>query len=112
MSPGPSADAIEWLHTRQIAAYAGDAPDRVTAAGAAVLTGTAAPTDDAPKTQFIFPLHQIGIPAMGLVLFDQCSVEDLAATCGRLARYEFLFMAGPLPVRGGTGSAVNPLAVF
>ncbi|MDP9246211.1 MAG: cyclase family protein [Chloroflexota bacterium] len=113
MSPGPSADAIEWLHTRQVAAYAGDAPDRVTARGAAVLTGTLGEADSkAAPTQFIFPLHQVGIPAMGLVLFDGCAVEELAATCRRLGRYEFLFSAGPLPVRGGTGSAINPLAIF
>ncbi|MDQ6857763.1 MAG: cyclase family protein [Chloroflexota bacterium] len=112
MSPGPSADAIEWFQRREIAAYGGDAPDRVTADGAAVLTGAAARDASGTRSQFIFPLHQVAIPAMGLVLIDQCSVEELAATCRRLGRYEFLFVAGPLPVRGGTGSAVNPLALF
>ncbi len=112
-SPGPSADAIEWFHQREIAAYAGDAPDRVTPRGAAILADepSIGGTEE-PRSRFIFPLHQVAIPAMGLVLFDQCSVEDLAQTCRRLGRYEFLFVAGPLPVRGGSGSAVNPLALF
>lgn len=112
MSPGPSIDAIEWLQTRQVAAYAGDAPDRVTARGAAILTGVPPAASDGPPSQFIFPLHQVGIPAMGLVLIDQCDVEPLSETCRRLGRYEFLLVVGPLPVRGATGSAVNPLAIF
>jgi kynurenine formamidase len=29
-----------------------------------------------------------------------------------LQRYEFLFMAAPLVLPGGSGSPVNPLAVF
>ena len=111
LSPGPDAGAIAWLHEREIAAWAGDAPDRVDARGAALLAGLG--VGDAPATTlFMFPLHQIGIPAMGLVLIDHCSVEPLARTCARLDRYEFLFVAAPLPIRGATGSAVNPLAVF
>ena len=34
-----------------------------------------------------------------------------AAACER-NRWEFLFVAAPLRVPGGTGSPVNPLAVF
>ncbi len=111
LSPGPDAGAIAWLHEREIAAWAGDAPDRVAARGARLLSGQG--TDGEPATsRFMFPLHQVGIPAMGLVLFDHCSVEPLGAACARLDRYEFLFVAAPLPIRGATGSAVNPLAIF
>jgi len=39
-------------------------------------------------------------------------VEPLSDICARLGRYEFLFVAAPLPIRGATGSAVNPLAIF
>jgi len=67
---------------------------------------------EAATSRFMFPLHQVGIPAMGLVLFDHCSVEPLSDICARLGRYEFLFVAAPLPIRGATGSAVNPLAIF
>jgi kynurenine formamidase len=49
---------------------------------------------------------------MGLVLLDFCLVEELARTCRELRRFEFLFVAAPLPVHGGTGSPVNPLAIF
>lgn len=111
LSPGPDAGAIGWLHEREVAAWAGDAPDRVESRGARLLAGQG--TDGEPAmSRFMFPLHQIAIPAMGLVLFDHCSVEPLAAACARLGRYEFLFVAAPLPIRGATGSAVNPIAIF
>ena len=58
------------------------------------------------------PVHQIGIVAMGLWLIDNCDLEALAETCDRLGRYEFLFSMGPLRITGGTGSPVNPIAVF
>ncbi|MFN2627775.1 MAG: cyclase family protein, partial [Gaiellaceae bacterium] len=72
-----------------------------------------APEASEPVTsRFPLPLHQIGIPAMGLVLLDYCSVEELAARCREVGRYEFLFVAAPLSLPGGTGSPVNPLAVL
>jgi len=111
LSPGPDAGAIAWLHEREIAAWAGDAPDRVDARGARLLAGMGL-GGEAATSRFMFPLHQVGIPAMGLVLFDHCSVEPLSDICARLGRYEFLFVAAPLPIRGATGSAVNPLAIF
>jgi hypothetical protein len=50
--------------------------------------------------------------AMGLCLIDNCDLEELAATCARLSRYEFLFTLAPLRLTGGTGSPANPLATF
>lgn len=119
-SPGLAPDAIEWLHDREVAVYAGDMPDRVSPLAARLLGLTApcgedlgdARDDSEPPTRFPLPLHQIGISAMGLVLLDFCRVEGLARTCRELGRYEFLFVAAPLPVEGGTGSPVNPLAIF
>lgn len=115
--PGPAPNAIRWLHEREVAVYAGDAPEHVTEAGARILgllpeqqPGSA---DSHPPTSgFPLPLHQIGIPAMGLVLLDYCRVEELADRCRQFGRYEFLFVAAPLVIPGGTGSPVNPIAVF
>ncbi len=111
---GLGPDAIEWLYDREVAAYAGDAPEHLTPAGARIL-GLLPPEPEHGTERpngFPLPLHQIAIPAMGLVLVDYCEVEELARTCRSLPRYEFLFTAAPLALPGGTGSPVNPLAVF
>jgi hypothetical protein len=39
-------------------------------------------------------------------------LSRLAAACGERERWEFLFSISPLRVRGGTGSPVNPIALF
>ena len=52
------------------------------------------------------------IPAYGLPLLDNALLEPLAAYCAAQGRYEFLLMVLPLVVTGGTGSPVNPIAMF
>ena len=49
---------------------------------------------------------------MGVDIFDNLDLERLAATARQLSRYEFMFTAAPMNVTGGTGSPLNPLAVF
>jgi kynurenine formamidase len=58
------------------------------------------------------PVHAIGIVAMGLWLLDNCDLEELASTCERLGRFEFQLQLAPLRIAGGTGSPVNPIALF
>ena len=48
----------------------------------------------------------------GIVLVDSCLLEPLAQACEEEGRYEFMFTAPPLNVVGGTGSPLNPIAVF
>jgi kynurenine formamidase len=57
-------------------------------------------------------LHQLALVAMGVSIFDNLDFERAAEEARRLNRYEFLFMAAPLRVEKGTGSPLNPLAVF
>ena len=52
------------------------------------------------------------IYAFGVALIDNALLEPLAAACAEEGRYEFLLIVAPLRVQGGTGSPVNPLAVF
>jgi kynurenine formamidase len=59
-----------------------------------------------------FPVHVLTINALGLYLLDYLQLDDLAARCDLEARWEFLCAIAPLPVPGGTGSPVNPIAVF
>ncbi len=115
LGPGPGPDAVAWLHQREIAVYAGDAPEHLAEAGARILgLLPPEPAQDTRSSSTRFPLllHQIGIPSMGLVLLDYCRVEALARMCGELGRYEFLLTAAPLALPGGSGSPVNPLAIF
>jgi kynurenine formamidase len=112
LGPGPGPDLTLWLHEREVAVYAGDAPEHLTEAGARIL-GLLPPREGGPvTTRFPLPFHQLAIPAMGLVLLDYCRVEDLARACKESGRYEFLFVAAPLALPGGTGSPVNPIAIF
>ena len=48
----------------------------------------------------------------GIVLLDSCLLEPLAQACEEEGRYEFMLTAAPLNVVGGTGSPLNPIAVF
>lgn len=59
-----------------------------------------------------FPIHVLTLNAMGVHLLDYLQLEDLLAACERTGRWEFLFVAAPLRIAGGTGSPLNPLAVF
>ena len=49
---------------------------------------------------------------MGMPLLDNANFEELAAICAELGRWEFQLVIAPLVVEGGTGSPVNPIAVF
>jgi kynurenine formamidase len=59
-----------------------------------------------------FPIHVLALNAMGVHLLDYLQLEDLLGACERTGRWEFLFVAAPLRITGGTGSPLNPLAVF
>jgi hypothetical protein len=50
--------------------------------------------------------------ALGSPLFDNCDLEKLAETAARLGRWDFMFTAAPLAVPRGTGSPLNPIAIF
>ncbi len=59
-----------------------------------------------------FPLHRLLLIALGVHIFDNCDLEELSQTAARLNRWEFLLTVAPMPVPGGTGSPVNPIATF
>ncbi len=57
------------------------------------------------------PVHGV-LYAYGVAILDNALLEPLAAACAEEGRYEFLLTVNPLVIKGGTGSAVNPIAVF
>lgn len=62
----------------------------------------------APGSRSGFPVHEILLRDHGIPLLEGMVLDDLAT---RVAR-EFLFVAAPLQVRGGTASPVCPVAIL
>jgi len=89
--------ALRLLASRRVAAFAADGDGE---------------TIPSPVDGVSYPMHPLQITAMGLCAFDNLQFEDLAAACEEEGRWIFLFSAGPLRIEGGTGSPVNPIAVF
>jgi kynurenine formamidase len=59
-----------------------------------------------------FPVHVLAINAMGLHLLDYLHLEDLLNVCEHLHRWSFLCVIAPLRLPAGTGSPINPIAIF
>ncbi|MCW2870411.1 cyclase family protein [Actinacidiphila oryziradicis] len=93
---GVDASCLPWLHDKQIAVYSGDCVDQI----------------PFPTRRLPLPLHQVGLVSMGLVLLDCPQIAELVATCAELITNEFLLVAAPLRLPGGTGSPVNPICIF
>lgn len=58
------------------------------------------------------PIHQMILKYIGVNIVENLDLERLVETARRLRRYEFMVTFAPLPVEGGTGSPLNPLAIF
>jgi len=71
-------------------------------------------SDTAPSSTegVAFPIHVLTLNAMGVHLLDYLQFERLRVACERAGRWEFLFIAAPLRIAGGTGSPLNPLAIL
>jgi kynurenine formamidase len=112
---GYHVSTLPLLHERGVAVIGSDALNDMNPSGYA-LDGPATPDQfdklDSAVASLAFPVHAVALAAMGAWLLDHVEVEELAATCRRLDRWEFLLSIEPLRMVGSTGSHVNPLAVF
>src|SRR5882672_10475923 len=95
---GYHADVAYFLKERGVSFIAGDGPNDV------LPTGLPASVPN--------PLHRLALVAMGVDIFDNLDFERAVEQARRLNRYEFLFTAAPLRIEKGTGSPLNPLAIF
>jgi kynurenine formamidase len=95
---GYHADVAYFMKERGVSFIGGDGPNDVVPTGLPQAIGT--------------PLHRLALVAMGVSIFDNLDFERAAEQARRLNRYEFLFMAAPLRIDKGTGSPLNPLAIF
>ena len=57
-------------------------------------------------------IHRFAIVARGMNLLDNLDLEAVADTAARLKRWEFMLIMAPARVPGGTGSPINPIAMF
>ena len=104
-SSGYDASFLPFLKDRDVALIGGDSAQDV-----GVVPGCAS-TAPSP-TMCWLPVHKFALVARGMNIFDNLDLEALAATAARLKRWEFLLTASPIRVPGGTGTPINPIAVF
>ena len=58
------------------------------------------------------PVHNFVLVALGMNLFDDCDLDAVSEAAAARKRWDFLLTAAPLPMPKGTGSPINPTAVF
>ena len=105
MGPWDAAAARAGLHPRAV---------ELLAQWQVALLGSDGNNDTAPSmTEGVdFPVHVLAIRALGLPLLDYLALEDLATACHSAGRWSFLCVVAPLRLMNGTGSPVNPIALF
>jgi len=96
-SAGPLPELLPLLRERGVAVLGSDTGNDVQPTG---------------YERFSNPIHQIGIVALGLWILDNAWLDDLAEACRARNRWSFLMNILPLRIPNGTGSPVNPVAVF
>ena len=96
-SAGIHASVVRWIRERDVS-----------------FVGSDAATDVQPSLveDVNLPVHTLLIAAMGTDIFDNMDLEALAETAAAENRWEFMLTAAPIPVIGGTGSPLNPIAIF
>ena len=96
-SAGLHASVLPWIKDRGVA-----------------FVGSDAATDVMPSMVegIRQPVHTMLIAWFGTNIFDNMDLEALADRAAQENRWEFMITAGPIPVEGGTGSPLNPIAIF
>ena len=91
--PGIGVEAATWLASKGISVGAADC--------------WAIEVVPNPDPNLAFPVHQILLTRNGIHILENIRLDHLAAD----KVYKFAFVFSPLPIKGGTGSPGNPIAV-
>jgi kynurenine formamidase len=94
---GLHVNVMPLLHERKIAAFLPDGD------------GETVPSNVEGVT---YPVHALQIASMGMACADNLQFEELIRVCEEENRWTFLVVAAPLRLPHGTGSLVNPIAIF
>ena len=57
-------------------------------------------------------LHDFVLTMLGVHLLDRADFRALSEAAASRNRWEFMLMVAPLPIPKGTGSPINPIAIF
>jgi kynurenine formamidase len=88
---------IPWLRKRDVALIAWETPGYVPQ-----------PQGDLPR----LALHNFALTMLGIMLIDRADLEAASEAAAARKRWEFMLTVAPLPIPHGTGSPVNPIAIF
>jgi len=91
---GLDPSVIPWLKQRDIAVMGSDHPQYVSPSN---ITAAA---------------HDFALVYLGVHLLDNCDLEALSEAAAARKRWDFLLTLAPIPMVGGTGSPINPIATF
>lgn len=87
----------EWFHELEITAFGTDTVGNE-------LT-------EQPESHVVSALHASLMRNLGVTFAEIFALEELAADCEEDGKWDFLFVAAPLKIVGGTGAPVNPVAI-
>jgi len=96
-SPGLDASCAVWLHKHDVAVLGSDVESDV----------LPSPIDGVPM-----PVHLLVLNTMGMPIIDNMDLERVAQVAAQQHRWVFLLTLAPEAVPGGTGSPINPTAIF
>lgn len=65
-----------------------------------------------PMKEVLYPIHPLQVTAMGMYVADSLQLEELVKVCEEENRWEFMVVLAPLRLPKGTGSPINPIAIF
>jgi len=99
---GYYADVVPWIHEREVSFIGHDFN----------IDWNPRPGWGPEQGIVANPIHIAVLNWMGVNIIENLDMEQAVVTARRLKRYEFMLTFAPIPVEGGTGSPINPLAVF
>jgi kynurenine formamidase len=88
---------IPWLKKRDVALIMWETPGYVPQ-----------PPGDLPR----LALHNFALTMLGIMLVDRADLDAAADAAAARKRWEFMITVAPLRIPNGTGSPVNPIAMF
>ena len=94
---GLDNNVIPWLKERDVAVAGWETPGYAPQ-----------PEGDLPRTA----LHNFALTILGIQVLDRADFQALANAAAERNRWEFMVTIAPLPIPNGTGSPVNPIAMF